>query len=240
MRARFYVLSLFPEMVEQPLSHSIIGRAVSRGVISIDCINIRDFSLSKSKRVDDYPYGGGVGLVMCAQPVCDAVNHTKQMAGENTRVIYLTPQGRPFSQRIAEELSKEESLIFLCGHYEGIDERAIEEVVTDEISLGDFVMTGGEIAAVAVIDAVSRLIPGVLNKDESSVDESFSENLLEYPQYTRPAEFRGRAVPEVLLSGHHGNVNKWRMEQSIERTRRKRPDLLIKNEGDEEWKNYTT
>lgn len=221
----FFVLTLFPEMITSGLSHSVIGRAVSQGVIKIDCVDIRDFSRSKTRRVDDYPYGGGVGMVMQPQPIYDAYMSVREIA-KPSRVLYMTPQGRVFNQAYARELSREENIILLCGHYEGVDERVIEEIVTDEVSVGDYVMTGGELAAMVVIDTVSRLIPGVLGKDESSLNESFSENLLEYPQYTRPPEFMGRAVPEILLSGHHKNVDDWRREQSVERTRRKRPDLL--------------
>ncbi len=222
---RFFVLTLFPEMIEQTLSHSIMGRAQKEGHISVEAVNIRDFTLNKHKHVDDYPYGGGAGLVMQGQPIYDAYQSLMPRA-EQARVVYMTPQGRPFTQRIAEELAREESLVFLCGHYEGIDERLIEEIVTDEISIGDFVLTGGELAAITIIDAVSRLVPGVLGKEESFADESFSDGLLEYPQYTRPPVFMGREVPEVLLSGHHGNVAKWRREQALLRTAKKRPDLL--------------
>lgn len=221
----FYILTLFPEMINQTLSHSIIGRAVKDGIIDIDAVDIRDFSKDKHRHVDDYPYGGGAGMVMQSQPIYDAYSNVKSKAGD-MRVVYLTPQGRKFDQRIAEELSKERNLMLLCGHYEGIDERVIEEIVTDEISIGDFVLTGGELAAMCVIDAVARLIPGVLNKEESFENESFSDGLLEYPQYTRPPVFMGNAVPDVLLSGHHANIDKWRREKSLERTYLKRPDLL--------------
>lgn len=222
---RFIVLTLFPEMVTQTLSHSILGRAQKEGYLTVEAVNIRDFSQNKQKHVDDYPYGGGVGMVMQAQPIYDAYQSVAVQA-EDARVIYMTPQGRPFTQRIAEELSQEETLIFLCGHYEGVDERVIEEIVTDEISLGDFVLTGGELAAITIIDAVSRLIPGVLGKVDSFAEESFSDGLLEYPQYTRPPVFRGKEVPEILLSGHHAKIAQWRREQSLLRTAAKRPDLL--------------
>lgn len=221
----FFVMTLFPEMVTEALSHSILGRAQREGYISVEAINIRDFSGNKHQRVDDYPYGGGAGMVMQPQPIYDAYQSILPKAG-NARVLYMTPQGKPFHQRMAEELAQEESLVLLCGHYEGVDERVIEEIVTDEISLGDFVLTGGELAAITIIDAVSRLMPGVLGKEESFADESFSQGLLEYPQYTRPPVFLNRAVPEVLLSGHHGNVDKWRREQALLRTAKKRPDLL--------------
>lgn len=222
---RYAVLTLFPEMIEQALSHSILGRAQKEGLLSVQTVNIRDFATNKQKHVDDYPYGGGAGMVMQAQPIYDAYQSIASNMPKS-RVIYMTPQGKTFNQKIAQELSKEENLIFLCGHYEGVDERVIEEIVTDEISLGDFVLTGGELAALTIIDATARLVEGVLGKEESYQDESFSENLLEYPQYTRPAVFRGRGVPEVLLSGHHGNVAKWRREQALLRTALKRPDLL--------------
>lgn len=224
---QYFILTLFPEMMEQALSHSILGRAQKEGLISIKAVNIRDYTRNKQKHVDDYPYGGGAGMLMQGQPIYDAYQSLMPQAA-GARVVYLTPQGRTFTQGIAEEFSREESLVFLCGHYEGIDERLIEEIVTDEISIGDFVLTGGELAAAAVIDAVSRLTPGVLGKEESFADESFSDGLLEYPQYTRPPIFMGRAVPEVLLSGHHENVAKWRREQALLRTARKRPDLLEK------------
>lgn len=222
---QFFVLTLFPEMIEQTLSHSIMGRAQRDGFISIEATNIRDYTLNKQKHIDDYPYGGGAGMVMQGQPIYDAYQSLMPRA-KGARVVYMTPQGRPFTQRVAEELAQEESLVFLCGHYEGVDERLIEEIVTDEISLGDFVLTGGELAAITIIDAVSRLVPGVLGKEESFADESFSDGLLEYPQYTRPPVFMGREVPEVLLSGHHANVAKWRREQALLRTAKKRPDLL--------------
>ena len=225
---KFYILTLFPEMIEAGMDHSIIKRAVDEGIIEIKAINIRDFSKDKHKRVDDYPYGGGAGMLMQPQPIYDAYMSIKDKLSDNCPVIYMSPQGKPFTQSKARELSELTDIVLLCGHYEGVDERIIEEIVTEEISLGDFVLTGGELAAMAVTDAVSRLVPGVLNKEESHMDESFSDGLLEYPQYTRPPEFMGRKVPDVLLSGHHGNVEKWRREQSLERTKRKRPELLEK------------
>ncbi len=221
----FYVLTLFPEMINQTLSHSVIGRAIKEDIIGIDAVDIRDFSKDKHRHVDDYPYGGGAGMVMQPQPVYDAYNSVKDKAGD-MRVIYLTPQGRKFDQSMAEDFAKEKNLMLLCGHYEGIDERVIEEIVTDEVSIGDFVLTGGEIAAVTIIDAVSRLIPGVLGKEESFENESFTDGLLEYPQYTRPPVFLDKPVPDILLSGHHANIDKWRREKSLERTYNKRPDLL--------------
>ena len=222
---RYYVLTLFPEMIQNGLGTSITGRAIERGTIGLEAVNIRDYAGNKHGKVDDYPYGGGAGMVMQAQPIYDAYQSIAEKA-QGARVVYMTPQGRPFTQRIAEELSQEENLVFLCGHYEGIDERIIEEIVTDEISLGDFVLTGGELAAITIIDAVSRLVPGVLGKEDSFADESFSDGLLEYPQYTRPPVFHGKEVPEILLSGHHANIAKWRREQSLIRTVKKRPDLL--------------
>lgn len=225
---RFYVLTLFPEMVTEGLAHSVIGRALKEGIIELTAVNIRDFAGNKHNSVDDYPYGGGAGMVMQAPPVYNAYLSLKDKISDGCRVVYMTPQGRPFKQSIAEELASEDELVLLCGHYEGIDERVIEEIVTDEISVGDYVLTGGELAAMTVIDAVSRLIPGVLNKEESHIEESFSDSLLEYPQYTRPPEFMGRRVPDVLLGGNHGLVDKWRREKAIERTLKKRPELLEK------------
>ncbi len=225
MMKQFFVLTLFPEMITQTLSHSILGKAQQKGLIGVQAINIRDFTKNKQKHVDDYPYGGGAGMVMQAQPIYDAYQSIAEHA-KGAKVIYMTPQGKPFTQKMAEILAKEENLVFLCGHYEGVDERIIEEIVTDEISLGDFVLTGGELAAITIIDAVSRLVPDVLGKAESFADESFSDGLLEYPQYTRPPVFHGKAVPDILLSGHHANIAKWRREQSILRTAKKRPDLL--------------
>lgn len=222
----FYVMTLFPEMILNGINHSMIKRALESKIINIECVDIRDFANNKHNQVDDYPYGGGAGMVIKPQPVYDAYMSIKNKAKESCRVVYMTPQGKTFNQNIAKEFSQEEELIILCGHYEGIDERVIEEIVTDEISIGDFILTGGELPAMAVIDSVSRLIPGVLNKEESFENESFSENLLEYPQYTRPVEFLGKNVPDVLLSGHHANVAKWRRNESLKRTLEKRPELL--------------
>lgn len=222
----FHILTLFPDMVLDGLNTSIIGRAMAKGLLSIDAVNIRDYANNKHGKVDDYPYGGGAGMVMQAEPVVEAYESIAKRLNKKPRCIYLTPQGKTFHQRMAEEFAKEEDLVFLCGHYEGIDERALDLVVTDHVSIGDYVLTGGELPAMVMIDAISRLVPGVLNNDESAVTESFgSENLLEYPQYTRPEEYRGMKVPEVLLSGHHANIAKWRLEQSVERTRMRRPDL---------------
>ena len=226
----FHILTLFPEMVMDGLSASIIGRAQSKGLLSVEAINIRDFAENKHNRVDDYTYGGGAGMLMQAGPVYGAYQSVVEKAQSKPRVIYLSPQGQTFSQGMAEEFAKEEELIFLCGHYEGIDERVLEEIVTDYVSIGDYVLTGGELPAMVMIDAISRLIPGVLHNDVSAEFESFQDNLLEYPQYTRPEEWHGKKVPEILLSGHHANVEKWRREQSIIRTAQRRPDLLEKAE----------
>ena len=224
----FHILTLFPEMVMDGLNTSIIGRAQSKGLLSVEAINIRDFAENKHNRVDDYTYGGGAGMLMQAGPVYGAYQSVVEKAQAKPRVIYLSPQGQTFSQSMAEEFAKEEELIFLCGHYEGIDERVLEEIVTDYVSIGDYVLTGGELPAMVMIDAISRLIPGVLHNDVSAEFESFQDNLLEYPQYTRPEEWHGKKVPEILLSGHHANVEKWRREQSIIRTAERRPDLLEK------------
>ena len=224
----FHILTLFPEMVMDGLNTSIIGRAQSKGLLSVEAINIRDFAENKHNRVDDYTYGGGAGMLMQAGPVYGAYQSVVEKAKSKPRVIYLSPQGETFSQTKAEEFAKEEELIFLCGHYEGIDERVLEEIVTDYVSIGDYVLTGGELPAMVMIDAISRLIPGVLHNDVSAEFESFQDNLLEYPQYTRPEEWHGKKVPEILLSGHHANVEKWRREQSIIRTAERRPDLLEK------------
>ncbi len=222
----FHILTLFPEMVMDGLNTSIIGRAQSKGLLSVEAINIRDFAENKHNRVDDYTYGGGAGMLMQAGPVYSAYQSVVEKAKSKPRVIYLSPQGETFSQAKAEEFAQEEELIFLCGHYEGIDERVLEEIVTDYVSIGDYVLTGGELPAMVMIDAISRLIPGVLHNDVSAEFESFQDNLLEYPQYTRPEEWHGKKVPEILLSGHHANVEKWRREQSIIRTAERRPDLL--------------
>ena len=225
---RFYVLTLFPEMITGGLSHSVIGRSMENGIIDVIPVDIRDFSKDKHRHVDDYPYGGGAGMVMQPQPIYDAYMSFKDKLAPNTPVLYMSPQGSVFDQSKAEQLSKLDDIVILCGHYEGVDERVIEEIVTEEISVGDFVLTGGELPAMCVIDSVSRLIGGVLNKEESFMDESFSNGLLEYPQYTRPPVFNGRGIPEVLTSGHHGKVDEWRHQRSLERTLKKRPDLLEK------------
>lgn len=232
-------MTLFPEMITNALSTSITGRAMEHGLIQVHAVNIRDYTTDKHKRVDDYPYGGGAGMVMQAQPIYDcyqaickelrdkqSVRSTDKPNKATPRVIYLTPQGEVFHQKMAEELAQEEDLIFLCGHYEGIDERALEMIVSDCLSIGDYVLTGGELPAMVMIDCISRLIPGVLSNDSSAEIESFHDNLLEYPQYTRPEIYEGRRVPEVLLSGHHKRIEQWRREQSIRRTWERRPDLL--------------
>lgn len=210
------------------LSTSIIGRAMANELLTIEAVNIRDFAENKHNRVDDYTYGGGAGMLMQAGPVYGAYRSVAEKAKSKPRVIYLSPQGKTFSQSMAEEFAQEEELIFLCGHYEGIDERVLEEIVTDYVSIGDYVLTGGELPAMVMIDAVSRLIPGVLHNDTSAEFESFQDNLLEYPQYTRPEKWHGKKVPEILLSGHHANIEKWRREQSVIRTAKRRPDLLEK------------
>lgn len=223
----FHILTLFPEMVMQGLNTSILGKAIERQYIAIEAVNIRDYTQNKHGKVDDYTYGGGAGMLMQAQPVYDAYQAvTGKMASEKKkRVIYVTPQGQTFHQRLAQELAQEEELIFLCGHYEGIDERVLEEIVTDEISIGDYVLTGGELPAMVMIDAIARLVPGVLHNGESAVTESFDNGLLEYPQYSRPEVWHDKKVPEVLLSGNHAKVEEWRLKQSLERTRQRRPDL---------------
>ena len=222
---RFHILTLFPEMVMDGLNTSIIGRAIDAGLLEINAVNIRDYSTNKHMKVDDYPYGGGAGLVMQPEPVYRAYKDLEKDMKKKPRVVYLTPQGTTFHQEMAKELAKEEELVFLCGHYEGIDERVLEEIVTDYVSIGDYVLTGGELPAMVMIDSISRLVPGVLHNDDSAGDESFENGLLEYPQYTRPPVFLDKVVPEVLLSGHHENIRKWRHEQSVKRTKERRPDL---------------
>lgn len=212
----------------QGLSTSITGRAMKNNLIQIEAVNIRDFTTEKHGHVDDYPYGGGAGMVMQAEPIYRTWKHITDGLEKKPRVVYMTPQGQVFNQGLAEELAKEEDLIILCGHYEGVDERILEMIVTDHVSIGDYVLTGGELPAMVMIDCISRLVPGVLNNDVSAEFESFHENLLEYPQYTRPEEFMGMRVPDILLSGHHANIEKWRHEQSVKRTQERRPDLLVK------------
>ena len=269
----FHILTLFPEMIEQGLNTSITGRAISNGLLSIEAVNIRDYAFNKHQSVDDYPYGGGAGMLMQAEPVylayeavrkkiaerkpAEAETETEEPAEaeqleekpvtgseeepvkeKNLRVVYLSPQGDVFSQGMAEELAKEEDLVLLCGHYEGIDERVLEEIVTDYVSIGDYVLTGGELPAMVMVDAISRLVPGVLHNNVSAEFESFQDNLLEYPQYSRPEEWHGKKVPPVLMSGHHANIEKWRREQSILRTYERRPDLLEKSNLSEKEKKW--
>jgi len=222
----FHVLTLFPEMIRDGFETSITGRAVEKGLLSLETVNIRDFSVNKHNRVDDYPYGGGAGMVMQAEPVYLAWESVVEKLGRKPKVLYMSPQGRVFDQTMAQELAEEEDLLFLCGHYEGIDERVLEEIVDEEVSIGDYVLTGGELPALVIMDAVSRLGGGVLHNEDSAEFDSFHDNLLEYPQYSRPEVWRGKAVPPILMSGHHANVEKWRREQSLLRTRQRRPDLL--------------
>ena len=244
-----HIMTLFPEMVMGGLNTSITGRAISKGILSIEAVNIRDYAFNKHNSVDDYPYGGGAGMLMQAEPVYQCYQaivdkiHTQSGAGselcaekKKPRVLYMSPQGKTFTQGMAEELAQEEELIFLCGHYEGIDERVLDEIVTDYVSIGDYVLTGGELPAMVMVDAVSRMVPGVLHNDVSAEFESFQDNLLEYPQYSRPEIWHGKQVPPVLLSGHHANIEKWRREQSVIRTAKNRPDLLEKANLTEEEK----
>ena len=224
----FYIMTLFPEMFPGIMETSILGRAKAQGLLDWEAVNIRDYTLDKHMKVDDYPYGGGAGMVMQAEPIYRCFEAlTKKMKPEpkKKRVIYVTPQGHVFNQKMAEEFAKEEELVFLCGHYEGVDERVLEEIVTDYVSIGDYVLTGGELPAMVMIDTISRLVPGVLHNQDSAETESFSDGLLEYPQYTRPETYHEKKVPEVLLSGHHKNIEAWRFEKAIERTKTFRPDL---------------
>ena len=222
----FYILTLFPQMVEEGLHTSIIGRAVEAGTLRIETVDIRSYAQNKHHKVDDYPYGGGAGMLMQAQPVYDAWKSVVDRVRKKPRCVYVTPQGTVFRQQTAKELALEEDLILLCGHYEGIDERVLQEIVTDYLSIGDYVLTGGELPAMVMVDAISRMVPGVLSNADSGSAESFEGNLLEYPQYSRPEEWMGKKVPPVLLSGHHKNIESWRREQSILRTKERRPDLL--------------
>ena len=244
-----HIMTLFPEMVMGGLNTSITGRAISNGILSIEAVNIRDYAFNKHNSVDDYPYGGGAGMLMQAEPVYQCyqaiVDKIQTQSGADSepcdekkkpRVLYMSPQGRTFTQSMAEELAQEEELIFLCGHYEGIDERVLDEIVTDYVSIGDYVLTGGELPAMVMVDAVSRMVPGVLHNDVSAEFESFQDNLLEYPQYSRPETWHDKQVPPVLLSGHHANIEKWRREQSVIRTAKNRPDLLEKANLTEEEK----
>ena len=223
-------------MIEQGMHTSIIGRAIAGGYLSINAVNIRDYAFNKHQKVDDYPYGGGAGMLMQAEPVYLSYEAIKEKIGYRPRVVYLTPQGKVFHQEMAKELAKERDLVFLCGHYEGIDERVLDEIVTDYVSMGDYVLTGGELPAMVMMDSISRMVPGVLSNQESGETESFAGNLLEYPQYSRPEEWHGQKVPPVLLSGHHANIEAWRREQSVMRTAKRRPDLLKKADlTNKEW-----
>lgn len=225
---RFDVMTLFPQMIEAVAGESILGRAMESGLIQVNAVNIRDFSANKHKKVDDYPYGGGNGMVMMPQPIFDAYSHITQGLDYKPRTIYMSPQGKVLTQQLAQELAASRHLIILCGHYEGVDERVLDSLVDEEISIGDYVLTGGELPALVMIDSISRLIPGVLSNEESHCDESHSEGLLEYPQYTRPYEYQGQKVPDILMTGHHANIQQWRRMQSLKRTRDKRPDLFAR------------
>ncbi len=233
---QFYIMTLFPEMVMNGLNTSITGRAIQKGLLSVEAVNIRDYAFNKHNSVDDYPYGGGAGMLMQAEPVYQCYHTLEERIGKRPRVGYLSPQGETFHQKMAQELAEEEELVFLCGHYEGIDERVLEEIVTDYVSIGDYVLTGGELPAMIMVDAISRLVPGVLHNDVSAEFESFQDNLLEYPQYSRPEVWHGKQVPEVLLSGHHANIEKWRRRESVIRTAKNRPDLLARADLTEEEK----
>ncbi|WP_054711829.1 tRNA (guanosine(37)-N1)-methyltransferase TrmD [Bacillus sp. JCM 19041] len=228
------VLTLFPEMFNGVFHSSILKQASDRGLVSFKTINFRDYAMNKHRKVDDYPYGGGAGMVLSPQPIFDAVESVKTETEIKPRVIMLCPQGIPYSQKKAEELAKEDHLIFLCGHYEGFDERVRQHLVTDEISLGDYVLTGGELGAMVIADSVTRLLPGALGNENSAVTDSHSTGLLEHPHYTRPADFRGMKVPDILLSGHHANIEEWRSKESLRRTYARRPDLLEANSLSEE------
>ena len=234
----FHVLTLFPEMIEQGVNTSITGRAIQNNLISVNAINIRDFAGNKYGQVDDYPYGGGAGMVMQPGPVYRSYESVVEKIGYAPRVLYMTPQGKVFNQGMAEEFAKEKDIVFLCGHYEGIDERVLEMIVTDNVSIGDYVLTGGELPSMVMIDAISRLVPGVLNNEVSAEFESFNDNLLVYPQYTRPAKFMEKDVPPILLSGDHGKVDRWRRNQSILRTMERRPDLMEKAKLDKEDRKF--
>ncbi|TGB04828.1 tRNA (guanosine(37)-N1)-methyltransferase TrmD [Halobacillus salinus] len=238
------ILTLFPEMFDGVLNHSILKRAQERDAFTYNYVNFRDYTTNKHNKVDDYPYGGGAGLVLTPQPIFDAVEAIQEKVDKKPRVVLMCPQGEPYNQQKAEELAKEDHLVFICGHYEGYDERIRKELVTDEISIGDYVLTGGELGSMVVIDSVVRLLPGVLGNEQSAPEDSFSSGLLEHPHYTRPADFRGHKVPDVLLSGNHAKIDEWRHQQSLKRTYQRRPDLLQERELSdrektwiEEWKN---
>ena len=223
---KFTILTLFPEMVMNGLNTSITGRAASDGKITFEAVNIRDYSAEKHHSVDDYPYGGGAGMLMQAQPIYDAFQAVAKKSQKKPRCIFLTPQGKVFNQQMAKDFAAEDELVFLCGHYEGVDERVLEEIVTDNVSIGDYVLTGGELPAMVMIDDISRMIPGVLHNEVSASDDSFADGLLECPQYSRPEIWNGKRVPPILLSGDHAKVDAWRREQSLIRTALRRPDLL--------------
>ena len=223
---KFTVLTLFPDMMKTIFNESIIGRAVKNGLLEINVVNIRDYTIDKHRRVDDSPYGGGFGMVMACQPIVDCYRDVTQ--GKKVKTLYMSPQGRVFDENAAVELSKEDEIVILCGHYEGVDERALEILNVEEYSVGNYVLTGGELPAAIIVDAVGRLVDGVLPDPSCYEDESIFSGLLEYPQYTRPEEYEGKRVPEILLSGHHANIQKWKREQSVERTKTKRPDLYEK------------
>ena len=235
---RIDILTLFPEMCNAYLSESIIGRARKAGKVEIECVDIRDYTKDKHRRVDDTPYGGGMGMIMQVDPIYDCYNALCEKTGTKPHLIYLTPQGKTLTQKRVRELSELDNIALLCGHYEGIDERVIEELQPEEISVGDYVLTGGELPALILADAVSRMLPDVLSNDECFEEESHYSSLLEYPQYTRPYEWKGRTVPDVLLTGHHANVDKWRRQQSLKRTFERRPDMLEKAELTEEDREY--
>ncbi len=225
----FHIMTLFPEMIEGAANTSILGRAIDKGLLSVNAVDIREYTANKHNRVDDYTYGGGAGMLMQAQPIYDCyMNLQPVREGRKVRTIYMTPQAKVFNQDMAREFAKEEDIVFLCGHYEGIDERVLEEIVTDYVSIGDYVLTGGELPALVCMDAIARMVPGVLGNEVSGETESFDDGLLEYPQYSRPEEWKGKRVPDVLLSGHHANIEKWRHEQSLCRTKERRPDLYEK------------
>ncbi|MBR6018771.1 MAG: tRNA (guanosine(37)-N1)-methyltransferase TrmD [Lachnospiraceae bacterium] len=234
----FHVMTLFPEMVEQGLHTSILGRAMDAGIIGVKTVNIRDYSEDKHRHVDDYPYGGGAGMVMAADPIARCFEDLTSGMTKKPRVVYLTPWGKVFNQQMAKDFAAEEDLVFLCGHYEGVDERVLEEIVTDYVSIGDYVLSGGELPAMVMIDAIARMVPGVLTNEESGETESFMNGLLEYPQYTRPEVWRDRPVPEVLLSGHHAKIAEWRMQRSIDRTLAFRPELMENVELDKKSAKY--
>ena len=235
---RIDILTLFPEMCESVLSESIIGRARQGGKVDINCIDIRNYTLDKHRRVDDKPYGGGMGMVMAPQPIYDCFTALCDEIGSKPHLIYMTPQGKTLTQERVKELSKLDNIAILCGHYEGVDERVIEALEPEEISIGDYVLTGGELPALIVADSVSRMLPGVLSDDECFEEESHFNSLLEYPQYTHPSEWQGRKVPEILLSGHHAKVEEWRRQRSLERTFERRPDMLEKADLTDEDKAY--